>query len=85
MLHHSPMNHHLKQEPTGYTPSNHPFSITRLLPAESKSDIKMYADMQYAGYNTLSPLQNSIHSHASIGNDYYNSPSLYHTSGTTSL
>nr|ATP16165.1 putative fork head [Leptinotarsa decemlineata] len=84
MLHHAPMGHHLKQEPTGYTPSNHPFSITRLLPTESKSDIKMY-DMQYAGYNTLSPLPNSIHSHASIGNDYYNSPSLYHTSGTTLL
>ncbi|CAG9864040.1 unnamed protein product [Phyllotreta striolata] len=86
MLH--PMNHHLKQEPSGagYTPSNHPFSITRLLPAESKSDIKMYADMQYAGYNTLSPLPNSIHSHGAIGNDYYNSPSLYHSStGTTSL
>lgn len=85
MLHHGAMNHHLKQEPTGYTPSNHPFSITRLLPAESKSDIKMYADMGY-GYNTLSPLPNAIHSHASLGNDYYNSPSLYHTStGTTSL
>ncbi|CAH1164556.1 unnamed protein product [Phaedon cochleariae] len=86
MLHHAPMNHHLKQEPNGYTPSNHPFSITRLLPTESKSDIKMYADMQYAGYNTLSPLPNSIHSHTSLGNDYYNSPSLYHSStGTTSL
>lgn len=85
MLHHSTMNHHLKQEPTGYTPSNHPFSITRLLPAESKSDIKMYADMQY-GYNNLTPLPNAIHSHTSLGNDYYNSPSLYHTStGTTSL
>ncbi|XP_028155582.1 protein fork head [Diabrotica virgifera virgifera] len=86
MLHHTPMNHHLKQEPTGYTPSNHPFSITRLLPAESKSDIKMQYDMQYAGYNTLSPLPNAIHSHSTIGNDYYNSPSLYHSSsGTTSL
>ncbi|XP_056638032.1 protein fork head [Diorhabda sublineata] len=86
MLHHSPMNHHLKQEPTGYTPSNHPFSITRLLPAECKSDIKMYADMQYGSYNTLSPLPNPIHSHSTIGNDYYNSPSLYHSSsGTTSL
>lgn len=86
MLHHGSMNHHLKQEPTGYTPSNHPFSITRLLPNESKSDIKMYADMQYGGYNTLSPLPNSIHSHTTLSNDYYNSPSLYHTaSGTTSL
>lgn len=85
MLHHAPMNH-LKQEPTGYTPSTHPFSITRLLPNESKSDIKMYTDMQYAGYNTLSPLPNAIHSHTSLGNDYYNSPSLYHTpAGTTSL
>lgn len=84
MLHHGSMNHHLKQEPPGYTPSNHTFSIARLLPNESKSDIKMYADMQY-GYNALSPLPNSIHSHTSIGNDYYNSPSLYHSSGTTSL
>lgn len=84
MLHHGSMSHHLKQEPTGYTPSNHPFSITRLLPTESKSDIKMYADMQY-GYNTLSPLPNSVHSHTLSGNDYYNS-SLYHTSAaTTSL
>lgn len=84
VLHHSSMNHHLKQEPAGYTPSNHPFSITRLLPAESKSDIKMY-DMQQYGYNGLSPLPNSVHSHTSIGNDYYNS-TLYHTSaGTTSL
>ncbi|XP_060524575.1 protein fork head [Cylas formicarius] len=84
MLHHGSMSHHLKQEPAGYTPSNHPFSITRLLPNESKSDIKMY-DMQY-GYNTLSPLPNAIHSHTSLGNDYYNSSSLYHTAtGTTSL
>ncbi|KAL3285636.1 hypothetical protein HHI36_000168 [Cryptolaemus montrouzieri] len=84
MLHHTSMGHHLKQEPAGYTPSNHPFSITRLLPNESKSDIKMYTDMQY-GYNTLSPLPNSVHSHPSIGNDYYNS-SLYHPSaGTTTL
>ncbi|ENN79246.1 protein fork head [Dendroctonus ponderosae] len=85
MLHHNSINHHLKQEPTGYTPSNHPFSITRLLPTESKSDIKMYADMGY-GYNTLSPLPNAIHSHASLGNDYYNSSSLYHSStGATGL
>ncbi|CAH0550229.1 unnamed protein product [Brassicogethes aeneus] len=85
MLHHGSMNHHLKQEPAvGYTPSNHPFSITRLLPAESKTDIKMYpTDMGY-GYQTLSPLPNSIHS-TSIGNDYYNSPSLYHPTGTTTL
>lgn len=86
MFHHGSMNHHLKQEPTGYTPSNHPFSITRLLPAESKSDIKMYADMQYCSYNNaISPLSNSIHPHTSLGNDYYNTPSLYHSSGTTSL
>lgn len=83
MLHHSSMGHHLKQEPTGYTPSNHPFSITRLLPAESKSDIKMY-DMQY-GYNTLSPLPNSVHAHTSIGNDYYSSPLYHNSAGTTSL
>nr|AAF71998.1 fork head orthologue [Tribolium castaneum] len=86
MLHHNPMSHHLKQEPSGFTSSNHPFSINRLLPtAESKADIKMYADMHQYGYNTLSPLPSSVHSHSTIGNDYYNSP-LYHTSaGTTSL
>lgn len=84
MLHHSSLSHPLKQEPVGYTPSNHPFSITRLLPTESKSDKMMYPDMQY-GYNPLSPLPNSVHTHSSIGNDYYNS-TLYHTSaGTTSL
>ncbi|XP_022911916.1 protein fork head [Onthophagus taurus] len=86
MLHHhtSSMGHHLKQEPTvgGYTPSNHPFSITRLLPTESKTDIKMY-DMHY-GYNSLSPLQNSVHAQSAIGNDYYNS-TLYHTPSGTSL
>ncbi|XP_017786961.1 PREDICTED: protein fork head [Nicrophorus vespilloides] len=80
MLHHGSMSHHLKQEPPGYTPSNHPFSITRLLPNESKADIKMY-DMQY-GYNPLSPLPNSVHGHSALGNDYYNT-SLYHTSAST--
>lgn len=83
MLHHGAMGHHLKQEPPGYTPSNHPFSITRLLPAESKSDIKMY-DMQY-GYNPLSPIANPVHSHSGLANDSYYQSSLYHTSGTTSL
>ncbi|XP_014260218.1 silk gland factor 1 [Cimex lectularius] len=39
--------HHLKQE---YTAASHPFSITRLLPTESKADIKMY-DMSQYGYN----------------------------------
>lgn len=75
-----------------YTPSTHPFSINRLLPTESKSEIKMYADMQY-GYNTLSPLSNTVHPHAGTAsglssNDYYNSSSLYaHATqaGTTSL
>ncbi|KAG8318440.1 protein fork head [Homalodisca vitripennis] len=60
-------HHHLKQE---YAAANHPFSITRLLPAESKADIKMY-DMaaQYAGYN-----------------DSYYQSSLYHgPAGTTAL
>lgn len=84
MLHHGAMGHHLKQEPAGYTPSSHPFSITRLLPAESKNDIKMY-DMQY-GYNPLSPIPNAVHSHSGLGNDSYYQSSLYHTSaGTTSL
>lgn len=84
MLHHGAMNHHLKQESPGYTPSNHPFSITRLLPTESKTDIKMYPSEMGYGYQTLSPLPNSIHS-TSIGNDYYNSPSLYHPAGATTL
>jgi forkhead box protein A2, hepatocyte nuclear factor 3-beta len=75
--------HHLKQEPTGYTPSSHPFSITRLLPTESKADIKMYDMSQYAGYNTLSPLPNS---HAALGQDSYYQSIGYHTpAGTTSL
>lgn len=76
--------HHLKQEPSGYTPSTHPFSITRLLPAvESKGDIKMY-DMSQYGYNTLSPLPSS---HAALGQEsYYQSLGYHHsTSGATSL
>ncbi|XP_058811955.1 protein fork head [Topomyia yanbarensis] len=79
---------HLKQEPSGYTPSSHPFSITRLLPAESKADIKMYDMSQYAGYNGLSPLQNSHAAAAALGQDSYYHQSLgYHHSsaGTTSL
>lgn len=79
--HHS--MHHLKQEPSGYTPSNHPFSITRLLPTESKADIKMYDMSQYAGYNALSPLPNS---HAALGQDsYYHSLGYQTPAGTTSL
>lgn len=75
--------HHLKQEPNGYTASNHPFSITRLLPTESKADIKMYDMSQYAGYNTLSPLPNS---HAALGQDsYYQSLGYHPPTGTTSL
>lgn len=75
--------HHLKQEPSGYTPSTHPFSITRLLPTESKADIKMYDMSQYAGYNTLSPLPTS---HAALAQDsYYPSLSYHSTSGATSL
>lgn len=74
--------HHLKQEPTGYTPSTHPFSITRLLPNESKADIKMYEMSQY-GYNTLSPLPSS---HAALGQEsYYQSLGYHSTSGATSL
>jgi forkhead box protein A2 nuclear factor 3-beta len=74
---------HLKQEATGYTPSSHPFSINRLLPTESKADIKMYEMSQYAGYNTLSPLPNS---HTALGQDTYYQSLGYHTpAGTTSL
>ncbi|XP_023954949.1 silk gland factor 1 [Bicyclus anynana] len=55
---------HLKQEPAGYAPATHPFSITRLLPgADSKAELKMY-DVNY-GYG-----------HAPADN-YYQS-SLYH-------
>uniref|UniRef100_A0A1B0BGX0 Fork-head domain-containing protein n=2 Tax=Glossina TaxID=7393 RepID=A0A1B0BGX0_9MUSC len=60
--------HHLKQEPSGYAPPSHPFSINRLLPTESKADIKMYDMSQYAGYNALSPLTNS---HAALGQESY--------------
>lgn len=78
---HSTM-HHLKQEPAGYTPSSHPFSITRLLPTESKTDIKMY-DMQYAGYNALSPLPNT---HPALNQEsYYQSIGYHAPAGTTSL
>lgn len=79
---HSSM-HPLKQEPSGYTPSSHPFSINRLLPTESKADIKMYDMSQYAGYNALSPLTNS---HAALGQDsYYQSLGYHAPAGTTSL
>lgn len=78
-------HHHLKQEPTGYAAANHPFSIHRLLPTESKADIKMY-DMaaQYAQYNnSLSPLPNP---HTSLANDsYYQSPLYCTPTGTTTL
>ncbi|CAB0010261.1 unnamed protein product [Nesidiocoris tenuis] len=63
-------HHHLKQEYT--SPSTHPFSITRLLPTESKTDIKMY-DMAPSGY---------------YGYDYghHQSHSIYHSPpGTTAL
>ncbi|XP_026314935.1 silk gland factor 1 isoform X1 [Hyposmocoma kahamanoa] len=55
----------LKQEPAGYAPAPHPFSITRLLPgADTKTDLKSMYDVNY-GY-----------SHAPVDN-YYQS-SLYH-------
>lgn len=78
-------NHHLKQEPAGYAAANHPFSIHRLLPTESKADIKMYDAMaQYAQYNnSLSPLPNP---HTSLANETYYQNSLYHApTGTTAL
>lgn len=78
LMHHGSM-HHLKQEPSGYTPSNHPFSINRLLPTESKTEVKMYDMSQYAGYNTLSPLQNSVHG---LENNSYYQSSLYHPAAT---
>ncbi|KAL0269876.1 UNVERIFIED_CONTAM: hypothetical protein PYX00_007464 [Menopon gallinae] len=65
-------HHHLKQEPTGYAAANHPFSIHRLLPTESKADIKMY-DMaaQYA--------------HSLANDSYYQSPLYCTPTGTTTL
>nr|AEL22915.1 fork head domain transcription factor [Nilaparvata lugens] len=58
--HYPHSHHHLKQE---YPASSHPFSITRLLPAESKTDIKMY-DMSQYGYNDY--YQSSLY-HPSAG------------------
>lgn len=73
--------HHLKQEPTpGYTPSNHPFSINRLLPTESKADIKMYDMSQYGPYNPLSPLSNS---HTALGQESYYHNLGYHAPTAT--
>lgn len=64
--HHHPHHHGIKTEYTG--PASHPFSITRLLPAESKPDIKMYdmnmaaaAAVQYAQYNPADYYQNSLY------------------------
>lgn len=76
--------HHLKQEPPGgYTPSHHPFSINRLLPTESKADIKMYELSQYAGYNTMTTLNNS---HVALGQEsYYQSLGYHAPAGTTTL
>lgn len=77
--------HHLKQEPPGgYTPSHHPFSINRLLPTESKADIKMYElSHQYASYNTMTTLNNS---HAALGQEsYYQSLGYHAPAGTTTL
>lgn len=51
--------HHLKSE---YAASSHPFSITRLLPAESKAEIRMYDMAQYAQYND-SYYQSSLYHH----------------------
>ncbi|XKL69457.1 hypothetical protein PGB90_007226 [Kerria lacca] len=69
--HHHHHHHGIKSEYTG--PASHPFSITRLLPAESKPDIKMYdmgmaaaAAAQYAPYNPAEYYQNSIY-HTSAG------------------
>lgn len=76
--------HHLKQElPGGYTPSHHPFSINRLLPTESKADIKMYELSQYAGYNTMTTLNNP---HGALGQEsYYQSLGYHAPTGTTTL
>lgn len=64
--HHHHHHHGIKSEYSG--PASHPFSITRLLPAESKPDIKMYdmgmaaaAAAQYAQYNPAEYYQNSIY------------------------
>lgn len=91
LQHHGGHHPHLKQEPSGYSVSNHPFSITRLLPTESKNDIKMYSEMYAAGYNPLSPLPNAVHTAhpgaALAAQDPYYQSSLYHhaPAGATSL
>ncbi|KAG8231888.1 hypothetical protein J437_LFUL009737 [Ladona fulva] len=88
--HHHHHLHHLKQE-SPYAAASHPFSINRLLPTESKADIKMYdmaaaaaaaAAAQYGSYNALSPIPN-----ASLPNDGYYNGSLYHhgPASTTTL
>ncbi|XP_046402217.1 silk gland factor 1-like [Ischnura elegans] len=88
--HHHHHLHHLKQE-SPYAAASHPFSINRLLPTESKTDIKMYdmaaaAAQQYggSGYNSLSPIPNA----ASLPNEGYYNGGLYHHStpaSTTTL
>ncbi|XP_063367117.1 silk gland factor 1 [Cydia amplana] len=54
----------LKQEPPGYAPAPHPFSITRLLPgADTKSDLKMY-DVNYGyGHSAENYYQSSLYHH----------------------
>jgi hypothetical protein len=89
--HHHHHLHHLKQE-SPYAAASHPFSINRLLPTESKADIKMYdmaaaaaAAQQYgSSYNSLSPIPNA----ASLPNEGYYNGGLYHHStpaSTTTL
>jgi forkhead box protein A2 nuclear factor 3-beta len=91
LQHHGGHHPHLKQEPSGYSVSNHPFSITRLLPTASKNDITTYSQMYAAGYNPLSPLPNAVHpAHsgaALAAQDSYYQSSLYHhaPTGATSL
>lgn len=67
-------HHHHQGIKTEYpAPASHPFSITRLLPTESKPDIKMYdmgmaaaAAAQYAQYNPAAEYyQNSLYQNSS--------------------
>ncbi|XP_065211653.1 protein fork head-like [Planococcus citri] len=75
--HHHHHHHGIKTEYSG--PASHPFSITRLLPTESKPDIKMY-DMGMAA----AAAAQYAHQYTNPAEYYQNS--LYHTpTGTAAL
>ncbi len=66
--HHHHHHHHAGIKSEYSAPASHPFPITRLLPTESKPDIKIYdvnmaaaAAAQYAQYNPADYYQNSLY------------------------